>query len=190
MHYIWPGHTRGTPILPSGLKFLPLWQARPKLLSMSQILSRRQHLQTPHRGRDSRYRSPGSSLGLPSQRTDDLIDEVRKGLPFKTLESLSLESGLSVPELATFLEIPERTLARRKVAGRLGRDESERLLRLSRIFEKAVELFNGDVTEAVGWLRRPRKALADKTPLFYAATEVGAREVENLIGQLEHGVFP
>jgi uncharacterized protein (DUF2384 family) len=45
-----------------------------------------------------------------------------------------------------------------------------------------VELFNGDVTEALSWLRRLRKALADKTPLFYAATEVGAREVENLIG--------
>jgi hypothetical protein len=62
-----------------------------------------------------------------------------------------------VPELASFLEIPERTLARRKVAGRLGREESERLLRLSRIFKKAVELFNGDVTEAVSWVATPKE---------------------------------
>jgi putative toxin-antitoxin system antitoxin component (TIGR02293 family) len=115
---------------------------------------------------------------------------VRKGLSFKTLESLSRASGISVPELASIIEIPDRTLARRKVAGRLARDESERLLRVCSVFEKAVELFNGDVPEAVAWLRHPRRALADHTPLAYSGTELGAREVENLIGQLEYGVFP
>jgi putative toxin-antitoxin system antitoxin component (TIGR02293 family) len=129
-------------------------------------------------------------LGLSADRTDELIQEVRKGLSFKTLESLSSESGISVPELAVIIEIPERTLARRKAAGRLARDESERLLRISTIFQKAVQLFNGDMPEAVAWLPRPRRALADHTPLAYSGTELGAREVENLIGQLEHGVFP
>jgi len=129
-------------------------------------------------------------LGLSADRTDELIQEVRKGLSFKTLESLSSKSGISVPELAAIIEIPERTLARRKAAGRLARDESERLLRISTIFQKAVELFNGDMPEAVAWLLRPRRALADHTPLAYSGTELGAREVENLIGQLEHGVFP
>ncbi len=129
-------------------------------------------------------------MGLSAERTDELIQEVRKGLSFKTLESLSSKSGISVPELAAIIEIPERTLARRKAAGRLARDESERLLRISTIFQKAVELFNGDMPEAVAWLLRPRRALADHTPLAYSGTELGAREVENLIGQLEHGVFP
>ncbi len=129
-------------------------------------------------------------MGLSADRTDELIQEVRKGLSFKTLESLSSKSGISVPELAAIIEIPERTLARRKAAGRLARDESERLLRISTIFQKAVELFNGDMPEAVAWLLRPRRALADHTPLAYSGTELGAREVENLIGQLEHGVFP
>jgi len=129
-------------------------------------------------------------LGLSAERTDELIQEVRKGLSFQTLESLSSKSGISVPELAAIIEIPERTLARRKAAGRLARDESERLLRISTIFQKAVELFNGDMPEAVAWLLRPRRALADHTPLAYSGTELGAREVEDLIGQLEHGVFP
>jgi putative toxin-antitoxin system antitoxin component (TIGR02293 family) len=129
-------------------------------------------------------------LGLSTYRTDELIRKVRKGLSFKTLESLSRASCISVPELASIIEIPDRTLARRKIAGRLARDESERLLRICSIFEKAVELFNGDVREAVAWLRRPRRALADHTALAYSGTELGAREVENLIGQLEYGVFP
>ena len=173
--------------LPSGEIILTSWQTIVKLEYMGQGLFR-----PPHRvvDRGSRYQFRGFSLGLSLGGTDDLIREVRKGLPFKTLESLSLESGISVSELASIVEIPERTLARRKAAGRLGRDESERLLWLSRIFEKAVQLFNGDVVEAVSWLRRPRRALANHTPLAYSATELGAREVENLIGQLEHGVFP
>ena len=154
---------------------------------MRQALFRAPHRVVDGRGR---YQFRGSSLGLSLAATDALIREVRKGLPFKTLESLSLESGISVGELASIVEIPERTLARRKAAGRLGREESERLLRLSSIFEKAVQLFNGDVQEAVSWLRRPRRVLANHTPLAYSATELGAREVENLIGQLEHGVFP
>jgi putative toxin-antitoxin system antitoxin component (TIGR02293 family) len=159
---------------------------------MSQDRSRRQNPHVSraraHRGRC--YGSPGSSLGLSLRRVDDLIHEVRRGLSFRTLEFLSSESGISVSELSSILDIPDRTLARRKAAERLARDESERLLRISGIFEKAVELFNGDVAEAVAWLRRPRRALANHTPLAYAGTELGAREVENLIGQLEYGVFP
>jgi putative toxin-antitoxin system antitoxin component (TIGR02293 family) len=159
---------------------------------MSQTLTRRQsapaHRATERHHR--RYDSLGSSLGLSADRTDELIHAVRRGLAFKTLESLSSESGISVSEIAAILEIPERTLARRKIAGRLARDESERLLRVSSIFEKAVALFDGDVQETVAWLLRPRTALSDHSPLAYSSTELGAREVENLIGQLEYGVFP
>jgi putative toxin-antitoxin system antitoxin component (TIGR02293 family) len=85
--------------------------------------------------------------------------------------------------------IPERTLARRRLAGRFAADESERLLRISAVFEKAVELFEGDVAGAVTWLTRPTKDLGHQTPLKYSRSELGAREVESLIGRLEHGVF-
>jgi len=159
--------------------------------AMSQMLTRRRRL-PPLRANERqthRFDPPRSCLGLSTDRTDELIRKVRKGLSFKALESLSRESGISIPELASIIEIPDRTLARRKIAGRLARDESERLLRICSIFEKAVELFN-DVPEAVAWLRRPRRALAGHTPLAYSGTELGAREVENLIGQLEYGVFP
>jgi putative toxin-antitoxin system antitoxin component (TIGR02293 family) len=67
--------------------------------------------------------------------------------------------------------------------------ESERLLRISGVFERAVELFEGDIAAAVTWLTTPQKSLGRHSPLIYARTEVGAREVENLIGRLEHGVF-
>ena len=112
----------------------------------------------------------------------------RKGIPFKTLECLSLESGILVSELASIVEksLNAHWLAEKRLA-----DWGETSpLRHSRIFEKAVRLFNGDVVEAVSWLQPPRRALANHTPLAYSATEPGAREVENLMGQVEHGVFP
>jgi putative toxin-antitoxin system antitoxin component (TIGR02293 family) len=118
-----------------------------------------------------------------------LVAQIEAGLPFKTLQSLATMSGLSIPLIASTLGIPERTLARRKTAGRLSPDESERLLRISSLFEKAVELFEGDVTAAVRWLTSPKKVFGHRPPLTYARTELGAREVENLMGRLEHGVF-
>jgi len=137
-----------------------------------------------------RYKTPGSSLGLQERSTPQLIRELRRGLSFDALARLSTESRIPVSEIAAVIGIPERTLARRKVAGKLAADESERLLRISRIFEAAVRLFAGDIRAAVAWMRNARAALAGHTPLEYSATELGAREVENLICQLEHGVFP
>lgn len=131
----------------------------------------------------------GASLGLHETEVDALIDEVRAGLPFKALESFSSESGIGIAEIASLIELPERTLARRKVTGRLTSGESERLLRLSKVFEQAVGLFEGNVETAVAWLETPKRALGGKSPWTYLQTEIGAREVEDLIGQLEHGVF-
>jgi putative toxin-antitoxin system antitoxin component (TIGR02293 family) len=58
-----------------------------------------------------------------------------------------------------------------------------------RLYRQAVELFEGDVAAAREWLNSPAKAFAGRTPLQAAETEVGAREVENLIRRLEYGVF-
>jgi putative toxin-antitoxin system antitoxin component (TIGR02293 family) len=124
------------------------------------------------------------------ERTQELIRKLQEGFPFKALETFSVRRGIPVAELASLLVIPPRTLARRKVSGRLSREESERLLRVSRIFEMVVELFDGDMPGAVARLRTPRKALDNQLPLRYSVFDFGARVAENLIGQLEHGVFP
>jgi putative toxin-antitoxin system antitoxin component (TIGR02293 family) len=136
-----------------------------------------------------RYPSLGASLGLPALETDALIRKLQTGLSFRALQSISSESSIPISEIGHIMQVPERTLARRRVAGRLSPEESEKLLRLSHIFEQAVGLFEGDVKAAVAWLRSPKKALAYKAPLMYARTEIGARQVEDLIGRLEQGVF-
>ena len=39
------------------------------------------------------------------------------------------------------------------------------------------------------WLSSPQVGLGGALPLEYAETEVGAREVENLLGRIEYGVY-
>jgi putative toxin-antitoxin system antitoxin component (TIGR02293 family) len=143
---------------------------------------------TPAR-RIAGYHRRGRSLGLSASDTFDLIQQIERGFSFTTLLTLEANSGVSLALLASVIGIPERTLARRKTSGKLEPDESERLLRISTLFEKCVELFEGDVTAAVNWLTSPKKALNRQPPLLYARTELGAREVEDLIGRIDHGVF-
>jgi putative toxin-antitoxin system antitoxin component (TIGR02293 family) len=136
-----------------------------------------------------RTRLHGGSLGVTAANSGELIRQVERGFSFKALQALESRSGISLSRLAVVIGIPERTLARRKASGRLTSDESERLLRISGVFEDAVDLFEGDVAAAVTWLASPKKALGNQLPLDYSRTELGAREVENLIGRMEHGVF-
>lgn len=118
-----------------------------------------------------------------------IVEAVREGLPYARFTEFARRSGLSQETITRVMQTPKRTLARRKAQGRLRPDESERLLRLSTVFDKAVELFEGDIDGARRWLSRPAKALGGMTPLEMAESEIGAREVEDLIGRLEHGVF-
>jgi putative toxin-antitoxin system antitoxin component (TIGR02293 family) len=127
-------------------------------------------------------------LGLSTYEAAKLHDKVEEGLSFEALERLRRALDLPVSRFAELVRIPPRTLARRKEAGRLQPEESDRLLRLSRIVGLALMLFEGGLDEARAWLLTSHPALDNEVPLEFAGTEVGAREVENLIGRLEHGI--
>ena len=139
--------------------------------------------------RSARYSHRGQSIGMKSANAGQIIVALQKGLPYKAITTLEKESGLTVESIAQVVQVPPRTLARRRKAGRFEQLESERLLRLGMVFEKALELFEGDRAAAGRWLRSPIKGLGGQTPLTLTQTELGAREVEDLIGRLEHGVF-
>lgn len=128
-------------------------------------------------------------LGVKTYDTPALHRKVKEGLSFGSFEKLARVMAIPMNAAAEILFIPNRTLQRRKAEGRLRPDESDRLVRLSRIFGKAVELFEGDSDAAMTWLASPVKALGGTDPLDMTKTEPGALEVEHLIGRLEHGVF-
>ncbi len=118
----------------------------------------------------------------------ELIRQIQKGLRFSELETLQNSIDLPFEQLAAKLSISRSTLQRRKAAGRLSPDESDKVMRLSRLLEHATNVF-GDIEKARAWLKFPQRGLGGAVPLDYAETEVGAREVDNLLGRIEYSVY-
>jgi putative toxin-antitoxin system antitoxin component (TIGR02293 family) len=123
-------------------------------------------------------------------RTGEAAARVKAGLPVGELDALRELLGLTVENVAGRVGISIATLSRRRQSGEpLDAGHSDRVLRLARLFRLASELHDGDEQAARDWLRKPARALDGETPLDHAGTETGAREVEMLIGRLEHGVY-
>jgi len=118
----------------------------------------------------------------------ELIRKIQKGLRFSELETLQNSIDLPFEQLAAKLAISRSTLQRRKAAGRLSPDESDKVMRLSRLLEHATNVF-GDIERARAWLKFPQRGLGGAIPLDYAETEVGVREVNNLLGRIEYSVY-
>lgn len=128
-------------------------------------------------------------LGKTIKRPDDLAGLVRQGLPASTVSTLAKRLDLGNAALAQKLGIPLRTLTRRvSQQARLTVTESDRMVRLARVYAQAREMI-GDATRAAAWLRTPNRALGGERPLDQLDTEVGAREVEDLLGRIAFGVY-
>jgi putative toxin-antitoxin system antitoxin component (TIGR02293 family) len=118
----------------------------------------------------------------------DWIALVRRGISAGAVDAAVRVLGIGQAELARALDIPERTLARRKKEGVLNRDESGKLVRLARVVERAVEVFE-DEAAALDWLKAPNAALGGASPISLLDTDLGADAVLDTLGRIEHGVF-
>ncbi len=126
------------------------------------------------------------TLGRTLSNDRDLRDAIRQGFPHKVVEELMQASGLTLKELADALDLSARSLQRRRGTGRLARFESDRLYRLARIMALARESL-GEDDVARRWLKRPNRALGGLPPVAAIDTEMGARQVENVLGRIACG---
>jgi putative toxin-antitoxin system antitoxin component (TIGR02293 family) len=125
------------------------------------------------------------------RRVEDLeafAARVREGLPYEALAAVAARYDIPLRELTRVLALPERTLARRKIEGRLRADESDRLFRLGRVAALAEDVL-GETAKAARWLRRPNRALGGRAPLDVLDTDLGAQQAETVLHRVEHGVF-
>lgn len=125
--------------------------------------------------------SPGAPAGL--------VGMIQEGLPYREL--VELRECLSVPveRLVPWLGISKATLHRHKTASdRLSPAVSDRVVRYARLLGHAARVFE-DLDSAKRWLGAPQVGLGGAIPLDYAKSEIGAREVENLLGRIEFGVY-
>jgi putative toxin-antitoxin system antitoxin component (TIGR02293 family) len=118
-----------------------------------------------------------------------LVEVLQVGLPFRELQELQATLAVPSEKLALMLGISKATFHRSKGAGgRLNPAVSDRVVRYARLLGKAVKVI-GDLEDAKQWLNSPQFGLGGAVPLDYAKTEVGAREVEHLLGRIEYGVY-
>ena len=126
------------------------------------------------------------ALGRALSSDRDLRDAIRQGFPHRVVDQLMQASGLTLKELADALDLSPRSLQRRRRSGRLARFESDRLYRLARIVALSRESLGNDEV-ALRWLKRPNRALGGVAPVTAIDTEVGARQVENILGRIAYG---
>lgn len=126
------------------------------------------------------------TLGRTLSSDRDMRDAIREGFPPAVVEELMRASGLTLSELARALDLSPRSLQRRRRTGRLAQYESDRLYRLARIVAIAHD-FLGGRERATNWLKRPNRALGGVAPVEAMDTELGARQVENILGRIAYG---
>ena len=119
---------------------------------------------------------------------ESILAKVRRGLPYSVVETLANAIG-SQRELAQAVGISATTLARRKRAGRLTPAESDRTVRIARVVDMSRVLMRGDLEATKRWLTTRHDLLDGESPLQRASTETGARDLEQLVGRVRHGVF-
>ena len=133
-------------------------------------------------------RGPTGKIGTSRFTPSKLIELLRTGLSVDELKVLQAILKVQTEQLVPMLGISKATLHRRMARGRLGPAESDRVVRFARLMGKAVEVMESE-DNARRWLTSPQLGLGGAIPLDYARTEVGAREVEDLLGRIEYGVY-
>ncbi len=105
----------------------------------------------------------GQSIGIDSENLTGLISRIKQGLPVSSLTRLSKQLGVPEKRLLVVANIPQRTLTRRKKEGRFKPDESERVLRLARLYEHAMKVLKRKES-GQQWFQSSVKGLGGQNP--------------------------
>jgi putative toxin-antitoxin system antitoxin component (TIGR02293 family) len=125
-------------------------------------------------------------LGTPASSEQDFVRLVEAGLSLKILEHL-LQKGLSRQEISVIIH-PRTLKHRRSRREPLSREESERAVRTARILARAQAVM-GERDAALRWMRTPKRRFKGKSPLEMLSTEPGGRLVEEMLIQIDEGIF-
>lgn len=131
-------------------------------------------------------------LGEEPMSEFDLARVVLRGLPLTT-QAIFLRHGITKDEFHRIV-IPLRTYRHRKERLNRGEnemltpDESDKAVRAARVLALAERVFaNRD--KALSWMRKPKKRFDGETPMDMLRTEAGGRLVEEMLIQVDEGIF-
>jgi putative toxin-antitoxin system antitoxin component (TIGR02293 family) len=113
---------------------------------------------------------------------------IKDGLPIGWFDHLAGLFGANALTFADIVGIDSRTLTRRRHEGRLNPRESNALYHLAALYAHARDVL-GDAETVREWFRTPEPDFADVRPIELIDTAPGIKEVDQLLGRIEHGVF-
>ncbi len=126
-------------------------------------------------------------LGARFASEMELVSLAERGLPLTTVSKMT-KHGLTRDEVHA-LVIHRRTFKHRKSSHqKLSKEESDRAIRTARILARAESTF-GDSESALDWVRQPKERFAGKSPIQMMSTETGGRLVEQMLLQIDEGMF-
>ncbi len=111
---------------------------------------------------------------------------IRAGLPAQALATFKARTHFTNREIAQVLGVSEKTLERTAAAEVIRPSASDRLYRLARIVELAVEVLC-DEQQALAWLREPEHGLGERVPLELLGTDAGAEQVKAELMRIRYG---
>lgn len=128
-------------------------------------------------------------LGIrrPTASTNDLRKILESGLPKAALSHVVnyiVLDPIEAQELKNRL-VPPATFKRRTTTLKL--EEGERIERLARVMAIAEDAF-GSTEDAREFLLSEHPELGDERPLDVAQSELGARQVEEILWRMEYGL--
>ncbi len=118
-----------------------------------------------------------------------LVEQARVGVGRAKADEVAHLVGLTDREMATILNISERTLHRIRPDGRLNSGASERLLLLESLIRHGLDVFDGRAEVLGRWLRIPLAELHRQSPVSLLDTVVGFGMVHTVLGRIEHGIY-
>ncbi|OWY63769.1 hypothetical protein B7486_51165 [cyanobacterium TDX16] len=135
-------------------------------------------------GRGKRTKTTLGSRKVSSAR--DLELAVQEGLPSESVE-MTIDRIFPHDPTIRYQIVPRATFARRLKKGeRLSPTESEKLQRIARVYAMAIDVW-GNEEDAREFMAKCHPMLDDRTPFEASLSEIGAREVESILGRLLFG---
>jgi putative toxin-antitoxin system antitoxin component (TIGR02293 family) len=127
------------------------------------------------------------TLGAELATVGDLADAVARGLPRGVVPEVAAAAaspGSALRQRVAALVVSPATYKRSKRLSPAASERAERLARVTALARQAL----GGAEEARAWLGEPHPMLGGRAPILVAATDLGARQVERILLNIEHGL--
>lgn len=116
------------------------------------------------------------------------IGHIKRGISKLYLVNIKDAINLDYDTLGRILSVSRAKLLSKKPEEKFDQLTSERIMLLADVFSYGLEVF-GEKDRLTAWLKRPSKALGDKSPVDMMDTVYGIQEVKNELGRIEYGVY-